>query len=1320
MIKSPSFIIIFAFLINTVGPLPSAQAQEFRLPAPGVMVHLSPPLDPPILKGIKVHPDDPFRFDFILDKGDSASVIARREATKQSQQEQLKQESTKLIKYFLASLTIPEKDLWVNLSPYEKDRIIPQSFGLTEMGRDLLAEDYMLKQITASLIYPEDEIGKKFWKRIYEEAQKKFGTTNIPVNTFNKVWIVPDKAVVYENAKAGTAYVVESKLKVMLEQDYLALKKQLPLTPSLTKEGGNSKISPLFYKEGIKGSSQDVNALGSKIVREVVIPELTKEVNENKNFAQLRQVYNSLILASWYKKKIKDSILEQVYADKKKVAGVGYDNSVILSPSLRSRAGSAKDLKAPLDSSALPQNDINIRNDTELIYQRYLKAFKKGVFNYIKEEEILTPGLPSKEQGIFPRKYFSGGFNLALNLNQAMITVNKTSFLQNFALSVSLLFSVGCQILPYTTESQQFKTSQPIIVKKTVGIDQFWSDLQVTVGKTGEERLKSIVDFNNVQQISEEQKDFLKQLASCLSQAGGGKLEEWNNEGFEFFEHTAGLGNKHLSIAEAVDNENAYWQIINYFKNTPRPELEKYINIYQRLFMGPSNQNIMLRPDKLMRFLSVTINNQGKDIDFWQSVLKEFPQLFNPSIDYSRPFEQRTQDAVRKLNSLPPFSSVKDPHKKDYEAFNNEATRQLLRRYLLTILNFDQQAFPMDESRRFDALWVGLFADVNKDLGADSSGEIGYQLLTMRALVAILGHELGHNLDLLGQRDNNGILNEFVADTYAYLLEQDSGKDLSFRKTIQEMTNKKVNEIFFPRTLSFILNRQDPAHEEHYYARQQMLGLIKILGKDMDWETLHMALESMENDYQKGGLNQKVRDFIDFKGDATGVVYFNSFTEELLKRYCFLKNMSVPSTKSVNYHIKGGQSVKVIRTLDSAMTSEMVLPGVTYYERSNLEKNLVTDETKLKAGTRDNAQLVQFLTYLIDAENNIVLGPNKRSMAQYLEKLFLFSEALSRGGSSLEQSMNYFEYQLNSLRRVLVDPLSRNILMQLMKGNDHSLDKINDSELYWTLVGVLNEFDYYPEVEGFLKEQDLAKFKEDFTSENIFFDHISTPMADEDLQKATGYNQGGVIPKTKFLDPGDKMGFEDGWLGRARIYLPDGNQLAVRLMAGGRLFITDMTGNVRTIKDPKESFKTTTLNIINDQPVQVENNMPKSNILKIEYSIKEPTGPAFINRGTTPHTNNAMVSHKHNEGGIDLTPSNMNVETKVMDSELLRVSGMRTRFRGNDKVGDGNDKVGIKFHLDSAMLAQLQNAPGFVPVIISIRPMLDLKMFLGIQEKERV
>ena len=339
--KIYAYIVLLAFLVTSINvPGGTVFAQEsFTLPAPGVMVRLSPEFNPAILKGIKVYPENPFRFDFILDKGDS-----------ELGNNQLKDESSKLIKYFLASLTIPEKDLWVNLSPYEKDRIIPQSFGLTEMGRDLLAEDYMLKQITASLIYPEDEVGKKFWKRIYEEAFKKYGTTDIPVNTFNKVWIVPEKAVVYENAKAGTAYVVESKLRLCL----------------------NRIIFPLRSMKGVQfeqAQTKDTNQLGSQVVREVVIPELTKEVNENKNFTKLRQVYNSLILATWYKKKIKDSILTKVYADKNKVVGV----------------------------------NINDPREKEKIYQRYLQAFKKGVYNYIKEDHDPVT------QETLPRKYFSGG-----------------------------------------------------------------------------------------------------------------------------------------------------------------------------------------------------------------------------------------------------------------------------------------------------------------------------------------------------------------------------------------------------------------------------------------------------------------------------------------------------------------------------------------------------------------------------------------------------------------------------------------------------------------------------------------------------------------------------------------------------------------------------------------------------------------------------------------------------------------------------------------------------------------------------------------------
>ena len=72
-----------------------------------------------------------------------------------------------MIKYFFAALTLPEKDVWVNLSPYEKDCIVPKATGDTEMGRDMLAQDYILKQLTASLIYPEKDLGKEFWNRVY-------------------------------------------------------------------------------------------------------------------------------------------------------------------------------------------------------------------------------------------------------------------------------------------------------------------------------------------------------------------------------------------------------------------------------------------------------------------------------------------------------------------------------------------------------------------------------------------------------------------------------------------------------------------------------------------------------------------------------------------------------------------------------------------------------------------------------------------------------------------------------------------------------------------------------------------------------------------------------------------------------------------------------------------------------------------------------------------------------------------------------------------------------------------------------------------------
>jgi phosphoglycerate kinase len=324
--------LIFAFLGTSLQPV---RAQELILPAPGTMVNLSPAYVPVLIKGLRVHPENPLLFDFILDTGRSGLKI---------NSPKFKDESEKLIKYFLASLTIKEDDLWVNLSPYEKTRIVPEQLGQTELGRDMLAQDYILKQLAASLIYPEKQLGREFWNTVYAKAQQQFGVSDIPVNTFNKVWIISDKAKILERNNVG--YVVGAHLKVMLEEDYLALKKHTTI----------NQVS-------------NTHTVASQVVRQIIIPALDKEVNQGQNFVSLRQMFYSMILASWYKLALKDTLLNQVYSNKGKTGGVLSDDPT------------AK----------------------EKIFEQYLRAYKKGVFNYIKED-MNTAGQQS-----MPRKYFSGG-----------------------------------------------------------------------------------------------------------------------------------------------------------------------------------------------------------------------------------------------------------------------------------------------------------------------------------------------------------------------------------------------------------------------------------------------------------------------------------------------------------------------------------------------------------------------------------------------------------------------------------------------------------------------------------------------------------------------------------------------------------------------------------------------------------------------------------------------------------------------------------------------------------------------------------------------
>ena len=107
-----SVFISLTFILNILIPPTLTYAQWLPdLPSPGTMVSATTGFTPMLIEGITIYPDNPLRFGFIVDTGESQSAGA-----------ELNKEATRLIKYFLASLTVPDKDLWVNLSPYEKNR----------------------------------------------------------------------------------------------------------------------------------------------------------------------------------------------------------------------------------------------------------------------------------------------------------------------------------------------------------------------------------------------------------------------------------------------------------------------------------------------------------------------------------------------------------------------------------------------------------------------------------------------------------------------------------------------------------------------------------------------------------------------------------------------------------------------------------------------------------------------------------------------------------------------------------------------------------------------------------------------------------------------------------------------------------------------------------------------------------------------------------------------------------------------------------------------------------------------------------------------
>src|SRR3989338_7562798 len=303
-------------------------------------------------------------FKLLLDKGD----LKQPKEQNGSNDKLLTQE---LLNYFLIGLSLPNDTFWVNLRPDAADNIIDPLLEKTDIGKIFLESDLQLKKDTASFTSPQTPEGKQYWDKLYKKAGELFGTENITIPTITRPWIVPNEIIIRE--APDNAYIYKATLKVMLEEDYLSNQK--------TEELKNQRTAYNFSDPRLK----ELNQYSTQLIKELIIPKLTYQVNTSKRYAPLRQVYYSLILAQWFKARYRSQSTEY-------------------------RAQRTEDRKANnylrlIDSGNLTNLILKEPYDKQAYFRQYQKSFQDGEYNL--QETVRTP------YGQSIRRHVSGGANLS-------------------------------------------------------------------------------------------------------------------------------------------------------------------------------------------------------------------------------------------------------------------------------------------------------------------------------------------------------------------------------------------------------------------------------------------------------------------------------------------------------------------------------------------------------------------------------------------------------------------------------------------------------------------------------------------------------------------------------------------------------------------------------------------------------------------------------------------------------------------------------------------------------------------------------------------
>ncbi len=271
-----------------------------------------------------------------------------------------------LLRHFFVGVSLPNSSFWVNLRPDSPDRIIDPYLEKTDVGKILLEADVALKRDTARATAPSTPAGKEYWAKLYAKAGALFGSQSLSIPTLCRPWIVPDEIVI--RSSDTNAYIYKATLKVMLEEDYI--------------QDASVMRQYAFGDERLR----ELNAYAAQLMRELILPELTRKVNTEHSYAPLRQVYYALILAQWFKQRFHGSgDRYSSLIDRKELSG------------LRAQQAWSK----------------------EVYFKQYQESFKKGEYSYRAPAET--------SRGPVIRTYFSGGVGLDIGagLSQALTAASR-------------------------------------------------------------------------------------------------------------------------------------------------------------------------------------------------------------------------------------------------------------------------------------------------------------------------------------------------------------------------------------------------------------------------------------------------------------------------------------------------------------------------------------------------------------------------------------------------------------------------------------------------------------------------------------------------------------------------------------------------------------------------------------------------------------------------------------------------------------------------------------------------------------------------------